>query len=272
MRITLAVSILLLAPLLAAAGDAMSKLEEERLDQSGTVITIVFDDSGSMEGDRINQAKAAFREWVLTVPDDYRIGLVALNAGKLCDWSRGNKSQVADAVAKIRVSGGTPLADTIGRVLADIKKRQQALPFERHVLVVFTDGEDSSTRGIAGVREELAKASRQLVETVGIAFHGHGDYMSDAATRYFDANNKEELRQGLQKVDAEIGDTKDIVISDEILREMKTVNSGSAPPAAAASVSATTPARTKSGGGAVGYIFVAVIVIFLLRRALKAFK
>ena len=218
-----ALLLLMAVPVCASADDAAKRLEEERLDQSGTVITIIFDDSGSMQGEKIEQAKTAFREWLGTVPGDYRIGLIALNRGTLSEYRRGNKSEVADAVAKIRANGGTPLADTIAGVMKNIRQRKQQLPFERHVLVVFTDGEDSTNRGAAGVREELRNASRNLVETVGIGFHGHGDYMSGVATRYFDAGNTEELRRGLEKVDAEIGDTTDIVISDDILRDMKTI-------------------------------------------------
>jgi len=216
-----ALLLLMAVPVCASADDAAKRLEEERLDQSGTVITIIFDDSGSMQGEKIEQAKTAFREWLGTVPGDYRIGLIALNRGTLSESRRGNKREVADAVAKIRANGGTPLADTIAGVMKNIRQRQR--PFERHVLVVFTDGEDSTNRGAAGVREELRNASRNLVETVGIGFHGQGDYMSGVATRYFDAGNTEELRRGLEKVDAEIGDTTDIVISDDILRDMKTI-------------------------------------------------
>ena len=66
-----------------ASADLSDRLEAERLEQSGTVISIVFDDSGSMEGSKIAQAKTAFRQWIATVPASHRLGLVALNAGPL---------------------------------------------------------------------------------------------------------------------------------------------------------------------------------------------
>jgi len=263
----------------ALADDAMSKLDEERLDQSGTVITIIFDDSGSMAGEKMAQAKAAFRDWLATVPDTYRIGLIALNGGTLVKWNRGNKSEVADAVARIQVNGATPLADVIQNVMAEIKKRQKLLPFERHVLVVFTDGEDSTNRGVDGVREELFNASRNLVETVGIGFHGQGDYMSDVATRYFDAGSTEELRRGLEKVDSEIGNTSDIVIDDSTLQAMKTVKASSfrpAPPAPTSDASTTsTVSRSRHSSSASPvfvFIFAIFVVIAVLPQVLKAFK
>jgi len=269
-----ALLLLIAVPAVASADEAANRLEAERLDQSGTVITIIFDDSGSMRGEKIEQAKTAFREWLGTVPGDYRIGLVALNGGTLSESRRGNKSEVADAVAKIRANGGTPLADTIAGVMKNIRQRQKQLPFERHVLVVFTDGEDSTNRGAAGVREELRKASQNLVETVGIGFHGQGDYMSGVATRYFDAGNTEELRRGLEKVDAEIGDTTDIVISDDILRDMKTIGlaslaNSSAPVPAPAPVPASPPG-VRINPLVLGFgILVAAMVISRILKALK---
>lgn len=273
-------ALLLLLSLHAAshAAPAIDPLEKERLDQSGTVITILFDDSGSMSGEKLRQAKTAFREWLTTVPDNHRIGLVALNAGGLVDWSRGNKEQVAAAVDRIDAGGGTPLADVIQSMSQKIRQRQKQLPFERHVLIVFTDGEDSTPRGADGVQTELSKASRSLIETVGIGFHGAGDYMAETATRYFDANNTDELRRGLAKVDAEIGDTKDIVISDEVLADMKTVDAAAARPPETRHASQQSPAagsttthRSSGTNPAFLLVVIALAVFFVVPAVMKIF-
>ncbi len=206
----------------AAQDDGMRLLEEERLDQSGTVITILFDDSGSMYGPKLQQAKEAFRAWLPTVPDEYRIGLVALNAGQLVEWRRGNKDEVAAAVANLQASGGTPLAETVSRTTQLLRDRQAELPFERHVMLVFTDGQDD-TYPPEEVRRRIGDAAANRIETVGIGFHGEGDYLREASTRYFDAADSGELLAGLQKVDVEIGDTSDVRIEPEIGELMKTI-------------------------------------------------
>ncbi len=264
--ILLASALLALAPPAPAQTDAFPGLEAERLEQSGTVITIIFDDSSSMRGNKLDEAKRAFRDWLSTVPDNHRIGLISLNQGQLVASERGNKSEVADTVARIQAVGTTPLADAIDLANEEIAKRKASRPFERQVLVVLTDGEDSTARGAAGVQDELQAAAREGTETVGIGFFGEGDYMSSAATRYFDAANSEELRAGLAKVDAEIGDTSDIVISPEIAEAMKTVSLADLRPTAPANSNAradnsASPNSTTSTNDGPPFTWIIILVI-----------
>ena len=48
--------------------------------------------------------------------------------------------------------------------------------------------------------------------------------MRDAATRFALANNEQELKQGLAKVDAEIGSVDDLVVSAADLDALKSFN------------------------------------------------
>lgn len=253
---------------------ALTALDEERLDQSGTVVSIIFDDSGSMREDgRMQQAKAAFEAWLAAAPEEHRFGLTALNAGPLIKAERGNKEAVVAAVRQLRPRGGTPLADVIDQTVTAIGIRKQRLPFERHVLLVFTDGADSTDRGAEGVRAALQRARDRTVETVGIGFHGMGDYMQQATTRYFDANDQAQLLEGLQKVDVEIGDTSDLRIAPDVAelmqqvefsREMETASG--TPPEREASPAAS------SGRGAFDFISLVLIligVVFVLQRLFR---
>jgi hypothetical protein len=225
-----------------APATATDRLEAERLEQSGTVITIIFDDSGSMAGSKIAQAKTAFRQWITSVPANYRLGLVALNAGSLVPLGRDNRPALLQAVDRISPSSGTPLARTIRSAIAEIDRRRGVVgPYERHIMLVFTDGQDSTSEGVAGVQRELARASSAGVETVGIGYHGEGAYMRTAATRYYDANDLNELQRSLAKVDAEIGDTSDIVIDARTRATMQQVAALSVP------TSTTTAPDSKPG-------------------------
>jgi hypothetical protein len=237
------------------------RLEAERLEQSGTVITIIFDDSGSMQGSKIKQAKTAFRQWIAAVPASYRLGLVALNAGPLVPLGRDNRRALLQAVDGINASGGTPLVTTIRSAIAEIDRRRGVIgPYERHIILVFTDGEDTTSEGVAGVQRELARASDTGIETVGIGYHGKGDYMRSAATRYYDANDLVELQRSLARVDAEIGDTSDIVIDERTRATMQHVVALAAP-VSATETAGSKPTTSKPKGRSPFRLSVVVIVI-----------
>jgi von Willebrand factor type A domain len=250
------------SPLQAQKPAAVSdRLEAERLEQSGTVITIIFDDSGSMAGSKLKQAKAAFRQWIAAVPASYRLGLVALNAGPLVPLDRDNRQALVQAVDRINASGGTPLVTTIRTAIAEIDRRRGVIgPYERHIMLVFTDGEDTTSEGVAGVQRELARASDAGIETVGIGYHGEGNYMRKAATRYYDANNLTELQQSLAKVDAEIGDTSDIVIDERTRATMQHVVA-SAAPFSTTEAPESKPATSKSKGRSPFRLSIVLIII-----------
>lgn len=198
-----------------------SALEEERLSQSGVAITIIFDDSGSMAtSNRMGQAKAAFTQWLGGIPEETKLGLVALNKGVIIPLGRNNRDAIKLAVANIEPGGGTPLARTIKNVAKLIQtRRQDVTPYERHIVIIFTDGEDSD-----GPSEKVVEALKRLgsatIETVGIGFHGKGDYMKSGATQYYNAGDSTELVQALKQVASELDQQSNIVISPEIEAEM----------------------------------------------------
>ncbi|MEM1441282.1 MAG: hypothetical protein AAGF67_03000, partial [Verrucomicrobiota bacterium] len=63
----------------------------------------------------------------------------------------------------------------------------------------------------------VIKLRSSIVEVVGIGFKGEGDYLAEATTQYFNANDEAELVAGLSQVDAEVGDANDLEISDRDL-------------------------------------------------------
>jgi von Willebrand factor type A domain len=245
------------------------RLEAERLEQSGTVITIIFDDSGSMAGAKIKQAKAAFRQWIAAVPASYRLGLVALNAGPLVPLDRENRPALLQAVDRINASGGTPLVTTIRSAIAEIDRRRGVVgPYERHILLVFTDGQDTTSEGVSGVQRELARASSVGIETVGIGYHGEGIYMRQAATRYYDANNLAELQQSLAKVDAEIGDTSDIVIDERTRAMMQHVGAIAAPTSTTAAPDSKPRAPTSKRRSPFQLSIIMMIIAWIVLRTI----
>jgi Mg-chelatase subunit ChlD len=259
-----------------ATSDALTR---EREEQTGTAITILFDNSGSMkENDKIRQAKAAFRSWLQTVPADYKFSLITFeNNGRLnVPLGEHTRDLIAQRVAQLEPIASTPICAALRIAREQIEKRRRDVtPYERHVVLVFTDGQETvDPRGINGVRQDIAALRGQTVEVVGVGFHGEGDYMKGVATRFALANNEQELKQGLAKVDAEIGGADDLVVSAEDLNALKNFN---APPPKTLAAQTTEPLphappespKPPSGNGGLKPRWILFfIIVFLIGRRL----
>jgi len=227
-------------------------LAREREQQTGTAITILFDNSGSMKGDKIRQAKAAFRAWLQTVPEEYKYSLITFeNNGRLnVPLGEHTRDTIADRVAKLEANTGTPICGALKIAREQIeKRRREVTPYERHVVLIFTDGQETTDkRGVDGVRADITALRKQTVEVVGVGFHGEGDYMNGVATRFALANNEQELKQGLAKVDAEIGGVDDLVVSNEDLAALKKFKAPPVRPISAVAIEPVAPAATAEPG------------------------
>lgn len=233
----------------AAWNSRMAALQEEQDAQSGVAVSIVFDDSGSMnDNHKLVMAKRAFQVWIEHAPESYRFGLTALNAGKLVPLQRNDRPQILKAVNGLEAKGGTPLADTVAQTAAEIRQRRaKGALYERQVVVILTDGEDTTRRGIKGVQEEIRKLRADRVEVIAFGYQGEGDYMKGSATHFYSPENEADISKGLNAIGSEIGDTSDVVVDDATRAQMQqTASSAVLPPSAtiAAVQPAATPAPT----------------------------
>jgi uncharacterized protein YegL len=255
-------------------------LAREREEQTGTAITILFDNSGSMkQNNKIGQAKAAFRSWLQTIPAEYKMSLITFEGQGQLTVPLGEKTRdvIAQRVAKLDANTSTPICGALRIAREQIeKRRREVTPYERHVVLVFTDGQETvDRRGVNGVRADIAALRAQTVEVVGVGFHGQGDYMNGVATRFALANNEQELKQGLAKVDAEVGGVDDLVVSADDLAAMKKFQAPPVQPIAATAAEAPAeaaahPAPAPSSGSPkkginMGWIIAAVVVWGVLR-------
>jgi hypothetical protein len=210
---------------------------------------------------------------------------VALNAGALVPLRPDDRAEVVAAVNGLIAAGGTPLADTIAQVAAEIRRRRAAgAVYERQVVVILTDGEDTSSRGIQGVQEEIRALRANRVEVIAFGYQGEGDYMRACATHFYSPENEQDISKGLNAIGSEIGDTSDVVVDDATRAGMLKVAdsvppqpAATPPPTAAAGnepfspyaatpepAAASTPeGRKKSHGDGHAWIWV-VAIIFLL--------
>lgn len=279
--------VLALVTVARAQEPATDALTREREQQTGTAITILFDNSGSMKQEnKITQAKAAFRSWLQNVPTDYKFSLITFEDRGRLRVPLGEKTRdlVAQTVAKLDANTSTPICGALRIAREQIeKRRREVTPYERHVVLIFTDGQETvDPRGINGVREDIAALRSKTVEVVGVGFHGEGDYMNGVATRFALANNEQELKQGLAKVDAEIGGVDDLVVTKDDLAALKKFNAppvqpisavASEPAPAATNDSApVTPSSGSKGGFRFGWIIFALIAWSVLRGLFGAKK
>jgi Mg-chelatase subunit ChlD len=249
--LSILVALVLVAPAAPAQSPVADPLIREREEQTGTAITILFDNSGSMKKDnKIGQAKAAFRSWLQTVPADYKMSLITFeNTGRLnVPLGERTRDLIAQRVAKLDANTSTPICGALRIAREQIeKRRREVTPYERHVVLVFTDGQETADpRGTDGVRADIAALRAQTVEVVGVGFHGEGDYMNGVATRFALANNEQELKQSLAKVDAEVGGVDDLVVSPADLAALRGFHVVPVPAVSALAVATPDPAPPAS--------------------------
>lgn len=161
-------------------------------------LALVLDVSGSMSGEKLDQAKAALRQALATLQPTDRFKLVTFSTrvvGFRDDFvpaSRENLQAARDFLDRLVADGGTNIAGALDAVLG------AASPTERLPIVVFvtdgmpTVGEQSPERIASGA---AARVGRARVFTVGVGFdvntylldrlategHGSAEYIAPGA-------------------------------------------------------------------------------------------
>lgn len=116
-----------------------------------TSVCLVFDNSGSMSGTNIEQAKEAVTGFIANVNPNVEVGLVRFDdtAEILCDVTTST-GQVTRAALDINAAGGT---DIDGGLLMSIEALKNKSG--NKIVILLTDGEDGDTDGIIAASEQL---------------------------------------------------------------------------------------------------------------------
>ncbi len=267
-------ALVLIMPLRAVTStDAETALNAEYAAQTGTAITIIFDNSGSMEGAKLKEAKQAFRWWLEKAPDGYTWSLINFDGnGKiLVPFAPNAKEKIASAVNAQKARTNTPIANSLRLARKQIEEyRGKVAPYQRQVVLLFTDGQENQDSGGGEAVLQTIREMRALnIEVVGIGFHGEGDYLGKASTRYYPADDEEQLRSGLGKVDAEIDLGGEVNVTPEDLKAMGAADEKTAKENALEHP-AMPPAENKSGGSRWLIIFATFALIYFFFRIMKA--
>jgi len=127
---------------------------------------ICLDTSGSMAGDKMRAAQAAFDRFLydLLDPDDEVFLYRFSNDPVLVQGWTTDRQLVTRAIARITPNGGTAMYDTVAEAVPMAQQGRNA----KKAVVVISDGNDTASR--VGLREvkALVRQSEVLVYAVGI--------------------------------------------------------------------------------------------------------
>lgn len=175
---------------------------------------IIFDGSGSMEGEKLEIAKKAFVQFIKSVPDSANIGLVSFDASGFYERSPlgSSKKEIIDKVIMIKAGGNTPLGGCIR--LAYEKLGMQAkkqLGYGEYNLIILTDGQATDGSLIDSAVRMVLDETPIVIHTIGLKI-GTGHALNQPGRIYYKAaENLKDISSGLESVLAE---TEDFTVMD----------------------------------------------------------
>ena len=123
----------------------------EKNTENSLAICFVLDRSGSMQGDRIANAKNALHQFIGNVEDDVKLGLVTFESSARIDVELTESKAVVNALVNdVAASGGTRIASGL-EMGADVLQGFAG----RKVIVLLSDGADGDSSKIQDVLNSL---------------------------------------------------------------------------------------------------------------------
>ncbi len=169
---------------------------------------VVLDDSGSMAGKKIQQAKNALFSLAQTLPPQHNLGLVLLNKSETVQLQPGNREDFVKAVKAVKAEGGTPLRSVTKKAYQLItKKASTQRGYGSYHMIIVTDGETSDGSPLPLVSKMVAQTAIQ-VHVIGFHLKDH-ELNQPSLIDYRTAGNSQELAQAFQAVTAEVEEFSD---------------------------------------------------------------
>lgn len=169
---------------------------------------VVLDVSGSMEGDKLEDAKQALQVFSQAMkPTDY-LGLVLFSSGTHLalplDRVERNRDKFLQAVNATRAGGGTDLSDGMKLGYKELTRAGQLqLGYGTYTLVVVTDGDASPGQDPRQDVNFMIENTPIQVYTIGFHIGQRHSLNMPGQTTYVEANNRSELTEGLRGALAE---------------------------------------------------------------------
>jgi len=172
----------------------------------GTNYVLIFDDSGSMDGDKIVGAKNAVNTFLSSINKSDTLSLVTLNSGSFT----GSVSKTKAFLNKVSANGGTPLGSALMTAYSLINSKIiENKGYGNYVIISITDGESSDDVVAPIVRIYEESKADIILKTIG--FHiSDNNPLNSSYTQYFSANSNSDLSNILNSIQAESEDFGDL--------------------------------------------------------------
>lgn len=175
-------------------------------DADRDILVVILDDSGSMEGGRLEAAKAGITEVVAKLDDDDRVGVIGINTGQIvamteARWARG---ELAGALPNVPAAGGTMLGATVRTAYQALEQEAaRHRGFGRYRILVATDGAAGDGETLVEAVSEIVANTPIDVTTIGIGL-GVGHVLNiPGFTRYVAVDRLEDLATAMRVAAAE---------------------------------------------------------------------
>ena len=146
-----------------------------RDEQTPLSIMLVVDTSGSMD-DKIENVEDALRHFVSTTREEDEIGLLRFASSIERMAPLGSpRNRLERAFRDFRAQGGTSLYDAVIEGLADLRNGRHP----KRILLLLTDGDDTSSRATRSDATKAAVRSEALVYALGLGHGGRGSFGHD---------------------------------------------------------------------------------------------
>jgi Ca-activated chloride channel homolog len=127
---------------------------------------IVLDTSGSMEGEKIANARAAierFLDQLVDAEDEVFLYGFSAHATLIQDWTT-NRSAVSSSLRRVRAAGGTAMYDA----MVEAVPMAQGGRNRKKAIVLISDGNDTNSRSDARDVAQIVRETEVLVYAIGI--------------------------------------------------------------------------------------------------------
>lgn len=167
---------------------------------------LIFDGSGSMQGEKLRTAKKALLEFIKIIPDEANIGLLVFDDNGISERVNlgRDRTKLEEEINSVVADRGTPLKSAISMAYQSLEMqghRQQG--YGEYHMVIVTDGEASTGEDPRGSVDAIIGYSPIVIHTLGFQIGQNHSLNQPGKTLYKSATNLDELSRGLENVLAE---------------------------------------------------------------------
>ncbi|HWQ33299.1 MAG TPA: VWA domain-containing protein [Blastocatellia bacterium] len=172
-------------------------------------IGVVFDLSGSMQGEKIRRARAALRQFIQTSHPDDEYSLIGFSdRAQVLLENTSDSEALLNRLAGIQPGGDTALYDAVGLGLGQVSQGK----WPKRALIIISDGEDNNSRLTLKKIRQMVKEADVLIYGILIREYvprGLGDLVMDELSRisggrYFLADGPEQMTEAFDRIALEL--------------------------------------------------------------------